>query len=531
MSSAPEVLLRASGWSKRFGPRAVLNDVDFEVRRGEILGLVGQNGSGKSTLIKILAGAYTPEPGATLAVRGREIDMPLSTTETRQLGLAFVHQDLGLVAEGTVLENLRLGRFRAGFGKRIKWAYERRVVNEILERYGIAARADDLVSTLAHGDKALVAIARAVEQVRADEHSTSGSEHDILILDEPTPHLPRDDVEKLFANLREFAGLGTGIILVTHRLDEILDVTDRVMVLRDGNLVATRSTSSFTEDDLVADILGYTLDELYPEPSDRRMGEPVISVRDLTGKRVSGLALDVHAGETVGLTGLMEMGWEEVPYLLFGAVAARTGKVTIGTTTHEAGGSFSPRQGVAEGLALVPADRLHAGILPGATVTENITLPTLGRYVKQGFLRRSDEAERVDELMERFDVRPRDRQMHMSLLSGGNQQKVVLAKWLETRPRVLLLHEPTQGVDVGARAQIFALLRQATNEGIAVLYASAEWEDLAHVCDRVLVFRDGIVVSEIPRGELSEERIADQCFRSLDTPESANSSAPVRQPT
>jgi ribose transport system ATP-binding protein len=224
----------------------------------------------------------------------------------------------------------------------------------------------------------------------------------------------------------------------------------------------------------------------------------------------------------------MEMGWEEVPYLLFGAARAKSGEVTIGTTAHDAK-DMSPDRAVAGGLALVPADRLHAGILPIATVAENMTLPTLDRYVKSGFLRKSGEMRRVNELMDRFDVRPREPQMRMAQLSGGNQQKVVMAKWLETQPRVLLLHEPVQGVDVGARAQIFSLLREAAEQGIAVLYASGEWEDLAHVCDRVMIFRDGIVVSEILRDELTEERIADQSFR-LDRPKTSPPGGVQRNP-
>ena len=535
MNARPEILLEAQNWSKKFGSRTVLKSVDFDVRRGEVLGLIGQNGSGKSTLIKILAGAYAPEPDAALTVRGGEVHLPLSTSRTRDLGLAFVHQDLGLVGSGTVLENLRLGRFRSGFAKRVSWAYERRVVQRVLEQYGINARPDDLVSTLGPGDKALVAIARALEQVRADEEHASETGDAVLVLDEPTPHLPRDDVDKLFERVREFAALGAGVVLVTHRLDELLEVTDRVMVLRDGEKVATRNTSSSTEDELVSDILGFSLEELYPEHADRHAEEPVVSVVDLGGKRVSDFSLELREGETVGLTGLMEMGWEEVPYLLFGATRANAGQVTIGKKTHAAG-RLSPRQALAEGLALVPADRLHAGILPGASVRENMTLPTLGRYFKKGFLQRSREIERVDELIKRYDVRPPDARMPMAQLSGGNQQKVVLAKWLETQPRALLLHEPTQGVDVGARAQIFTLLREATEQGIAVLYASSEWEDLAHVCDRVLVFRDGVVISEIPREELSEERIAEQSFRPAQAEDSdlsragGSESGPVRTP-
>jgi ribose transport system ATP-binding protein len=507
--------LEAVSWSKRFGDRLVLDDVALQIRRGEILGLIGQNGSGKSTLIKILAGAYAPESGAKLAIGGHEVAMPLKTTDTRDLGLAFVHQDLGLVGSGTVMENLRLGRFRTGFGRRINWSSERRTVRRILDQYGIDARPDDLLCSLGPGDRALVAIARAVEQVRGEEGRQRKDNDAILILDEPTPHLPRDDVEKLFDRVRELAAVGVGIVLVTHRLDELMQVTDRVSVLRDGKLVATRDTGSFTEDELVSDILGFDLKDLYPEQPKAHDGRTVLTLANLDGKRVTDFGLELREGETVGLTGLMEMGWEEVPYLVFGADKARRGKVSVGDHEFDAT-RLSPRRASRHGLALVPADRIGAGIVTTATVCENMSLTTLRKYFRGGRIRQHEERSRVDALMERFEVRPADASMTISRLSGGNQQKVVLAKWLETRPRILLLHEPTQGVDIGAKAQIFNLLKDATDRGIAVVYASSEWEDLAHICDRVLVFRDGVVVAEIPRAELSEERIAERSLRNFE---------------
>jgi ribose transport system ATP-binding protein len=504
-------ILSARNLSKTFGLRTVLRNVDLDVFPGEIHGLVGQNGSGKSTLIKILAGYHEPDEGGLLTVREREVSLPLSSQESRRLAMSFVHQDLALIESATVLENIRIGRYERRLGWWVPWRRERLRVAEMLERFGIRVSPDALISELRQVDRAMVAIARALEQVRESEHEAEGAGNALLVLDEPTPHLPRDGVERLFDTVREMASSGVGILFVTHRLEEIRDLTHRVSVLRDGSLVENAPTESITEARLIESILGFSLEQLYPD-SHEVQGELAIKAEGISGANVAAFSVAAQRGEIIGLTGLLGMGWEAVPYLLFGAQQATAGTLTLDGTSHDLT-RLAPRRAMNAGLALIPADRHGAGVLLAASVAENMTLPTLGSYFSAGVLHLGLESRRARELMDEYDVRPRDHRRPLSTFSGGNQQKVVLAKWFETRPRVLLLHEPTQGVDVGARAQIFERIRDAAQNGVVVLYASAEWDDLAHLCDRVMIFRDGRVVSELRGAGLTSQRIAEQSFR------------------
>jgi ribose transport system ATP-binding protein len=507
-----ESIISARGLSKTFGGRTVLKQLDLTVLPGEVHGLVGQNGSGKSTLIKILAGYHEPDEGGSLSVRGADVALPLSPTESRRIGMSFVHQDLALIENATVLENVRIGRYRTGFGWSVSWRKERARVQAMLERFDIDVSATAVISDLPPVDRAMVAIARALEQVREQEQSDDiGSP--LLVLDEPTPHLPRDGVERLFKAVRDVAAAGVGILFVTHRLDEVLELTDRVTVLRDGSLVDTYRTESTTEAGLIEAILGFSLERLYPSPADTT-GDRALKIEGLSGGGVQAFDLDARRGEIIGLTGLIGMGWESLPYLLFGSEKAHSGTCTLNGRQRELG-ARTPRQAIADRFALVPADRHRDGALLAASVAENITLPTLGNHYSGGFLHRGRESRRVRELLEEFDVRPPDPDRQLATLSGGNQQKAVIAKWFETKPEVLLVHEPTQGVDVGARAQIFQRMRDAADDGVIVLYASAEWEDLAHLCKRVLIFRNGRVASELSGDDLSAARIAEQSFSGL----------------
>jgi ribose transport system ATP-binding protein len=514
---APDVtrtpLLSARNFSKTFGGRTVLRNADLDIQPGEIHGLVGQNGSGKSTLIKILAGYHDLDEGGSLEVNGNGVSLPLTPPEARQLGMSFVHQDLGLIESATVVENVRIGRYDTRFGWWVPWRRERKNVAALLDRFGIEVSPDVLVAGLRPVDRAMVAIARALEQVTEHRLDGDSSHNAILVLDEPTPHLPRDGVERLFNSVREMAASGVGVLFVTHRLEEIRELTDRVSVLRDGVLIETAQTEDLTEHDLIERILGFSLSNLYP-PAHDVSGEFALRVHELSGEGLDDFDLEARRGEIIGLTGLLGMGWEAVPYLLFGAANARTGKLELENASHELT-DFTARKAIAAKLALIPADRHGAGILLSASVAENLTLTTLSDYFSAGTLRHRREARHVLSLLENFDVRPRDPRRIMSTLSGGNQQKVVVAKWFETKPQVLLLHEPTQGVDVGARVQIFERIRDAAQQGVVVLFASAEWEDLAHLCDRVLVFRDGRVATELRGGDLTKERIAEQSFRKL----------------
>ena len=465
--------------------------------------MLGQNGSGKSTLVKILSGYHQPDPGGALTVNGVALEFPLRPGASRNAGMAFVHQDLGLAPEMTVIENLRAGRFTTRFGWRIEWRSERRAAKSLLERYGVRAAPDDLVASVREVDRALLAIIRALEDLAHVDHG-------LLVLDESTAYLPRSGVERLFDTIRSIAASGTGVLLVTHRLEEVREITDRVTVLRDGARVGTALTASLNDSQLVKMILGSALDERYPEPTDTT-GEVVFEAAEVSGSGVETFHIRIQAGEVVGITGLLGMGWEDVPYLLFGAVPATSGWWAIRGRRQSLVG-LEPRRAMECGMALLPANRLRDGGLADASVRENLTLATLREYFSRGLLRGRRERDRVAAAVEAFDVRPRDPDRAFGTLSGGNQQKVLIGKWFETRPSVLLLHEPIRGVDVGARAQIFQVIREAAATGAGILIATAEYEDLVHLCDRVLCFRNGRVVSELRGGSLTLDRLGQQAL-------------------
>jgi ribose transport system ATP-binding protein len=498
--------LSARGFSKTFSGRTVLSDVDLDVLPGEVHGLLGQNGSGKSTFIKILAGYHAPDEGATLQVAGQPVSLPLDPRSPHLLGISFVHQDLGLVPEMSVLENLRVGNYETRGLWRIPWRRERRAVRESLRPFGLGHVAPDAeVRTLREVERALVAIVRAFDRLK-------GVEGGVLVLDEPTAYLPRDGVERLFSAVRTVAAEGTGVIFVTHRLEEVRALTDRVTVLRDGVQVETCRTDALTEHELIERILGRTLGELYPSAHEMQ-GEVALQADGVSGSQVRSFSFAVRRGEIVGLTGLLGMGHEQAPHLLFGSQRARAGELRVNGTTYDLR-RMAPRRAIAAGLALLPANRLREGAVPSATVTENVTLTTLPSYFTGGFLRLRKERREVGSLLREFQVNPPEPGRLLAKLSGGNQQKALLAKWFATRPSVFLLHEPTQGVDIGAKKQIFGQIRDLAQSGGSVVLASVEYADLAHLCDRVLVFRDGRVVAELHGAELTEDRIVEQCFAS-----------------
>ncbi|MBS1879341.1 MAG: sugar ABC transporter ATP-binding protein [Actinobacteria bacterium] len=499
-----EPVLSARGISKSFAGRTVLRDFNLDLSRGEVHALLGQNGSGKSTFIKILSGYHAPDDGGSLRLAGEEVKFPMPPGSAAKRGLAFVHQDLGLFETGSVLENIRLTQHEVRPGYRIPWREERRRVREALARFDLTISPDALVSSLREVDRAQVAIVRAVEQLREEEEG-------ILILDEATAYLPQDGTDKLFASVREVVSSGFAVLFVTHRLEEVWAAADNVSVLRDGAIAGGGRAEDLSEDDVISLILGFPLTELYPEAHHAR-SETAARVSDVSGGVVRGFSADVGRGEILGLTGLLGMGWEEIPYLLFGADQAKSGSIELGGRTYPLE-SMTPRAALDAKLALLPANRLQDGAVGEASVRQNVTLPTLSGYFQGGRLRARRERRETSALLERFQVNPPESEIMLATLSGGNQQKVLLAKWFATDPSVFLLHEPTQGVDVGSRKQIFALINEAAEAGKTIVLASSEYEDLAHLCDRVLVFRNGLVTAELTKSSLSEERIVEQCFR------------------
>ena len=496
--------LRLRGLSKTFGPARALDDVSLEIARGEIHGLVGRNGSGKSTLIKVLSGYHAPDPGATLELGGKPVTLPLPAAEAYRHGLAFVHQDLGLLPDVSVLENIRIGRFRTGRSGRIHWNAERRMVAEALARFGVRVNPDTLVGELREVDRASVAIVRGLIDLQSHEHG-------ILVLDEPTAYLPRDSVEQLFKTVRTVAAAGTAVVFVSHRLDEVMALTHRTTVLRDGRVVGCVDTAASNEEDLIQLILGGQLEDFYPDAS--VPGTKVaLRVSNLSGRVAKSVDFDVHTGEIVGLTGIAGAGYDEVPYLLFGARPASSGTVQVRNTTLDYS-ALAPKTTMNAGMALLPADRQRNGGVGDLTLTQNVSLPVLSSFFNNGRLRKRSERDTVGRLLLDYTVRPPLPDLKMGQLSGGNQQKALLAKWLQRDPPVLLLHEPTQGVDVGAKKDVFERLRAAAVAGAAIVFCSAEYEDLAHLCDRVFVFHDGRIVTTLSGADLTEDRIVEQCYR------------------
>jgi ribose transport system ATP-binding protein len=509
--AAPQARLALRNLSKSFGGTQALRGVDIDVLPGEVHGLLGENGSGKSTVIKILAGFHEPD-GGELLVDGEPVRLPLSTGQFRRLGMSFVHQDLGLVDSLSVLENLRVAGIASSHSRfGISWRNERARARATFERYGVRLDPSVTVATLKPVERALLAIVRAIEEIRA-----VASGHGLLILDEPTVFLPREGVERLFSLVRDAAESGTSVLFVSHDLDEVREITDRVTVLRDGALVGTVVTTETSELQFVEMIIGRRLAALgevhHADLSEQRVG---VAVEGLTGASVRDVSFEMHEGEVVGLTGLVGSGFEDVPHLLYGARQAVAGVLTIGGAAIDLT-RVQPAGAIEAGLALIPADRKTDGSVGSLPVDENVALSVLDRYFNGVWLDRRRMRRDTGRLMREFDVRPNDPSMPYGALSGGNQQKALLAKWFQTEPRLLLLDEPTQGVDVGARQQIYKLIRTAALErGVHVLCASSDYDQLASLCDRVLVFGRGRVWRELVGAEVTKDRIIEQSYAAM----------------
>ena len=494
-------VLRAEGLSKHFDQTVALQDAALTVGSGEVLALCGHNGSGKSTLIKILSGYHRPEPGGRLWINGEEISLPVDPSSTQSLGMAFVHQDLGICNELSVADNLRINQWSSEL-RRIRWRAERRECVAALRDFGLDADPDAPASQLEPTEKTLLAIVRALRTLQTGQLG-------LFVLDEPTTHLPLGETKRLFDAIATLQGQGHGVIFISHRLDEVLQVSDRVMVLRSGRVIATEPVANLTERGLAEAIVGRELTEQAFQHQVDSAREIALEARGLTGGRVSGLDLQLRAGEIVGVTGLAGGGFEDVPYLLYGAIPADAGTLEVdgrpATADH-------PRDSIALGMSLVPADRLRLAAAGTATVLENLTLPLLARFSRGPVLQLRRERAAAQSIVEQHAVLPPEPSAALGSLSGGNQQKVVLARALAAGPAILLLHEPAQGVDIEARSQIFAKIAAAAQEGMAVLIASTAHEDLARIADRVLVLSHGAVKRELGRDALSAHALEHACL-------------------
>jgi ribose transport system ATP-binding protein len=497
--------LEVARLSKTFGAARVLHDVRLSVAPGELHGLVGQNGCGKSTLVKILTGVYAPDPGGSIAVDGRPLRTPVQPAASRQAGVSVVHQDLGLVGDRAVWENVRLGRYQArGPFRRIDRRAEQQAVAEVLARLGRSIDITRLAGTLSAEDRATIAIARAVQ-----DHRPGGG---LIIFDESTRALGTAARGRFFGLVRSLIAAGASVLLISHRLEEIVEATDRVTVLRDGEIVETGlDTRDVDEAALTRLMLGRHL-VTHGRVDSHARDDVAASVKTLSIGPVTGLDLDVRRGEIVGLTGLVGSGFEDVAEAAGGARRAVSGELSVGGRAI----SLSRRRGSTEefvqaGVGYVPERRLDEGLAAEMTVAENLTLPRVRRRGRPFRTGRAWQAEETVAMIAKLGIKPPDPSAQAATLSGGNQQKVVLGKWLAGQPGLLVLREPTQAVDVGARHDIINAIREAARGGCGVLIASIDAADLAVLCDRVLVFRDGQITGELA-GDLNQDDIIHATF-------------------
>jgi ribose transport system ATP-binding protein len=518
--------------SKDFGSNRALDSVDLSIGQGEVVGLVGQNGSGKSTLVKVLSGVHEPEPGGRLFVSGEEVPLPLLPGQASEIGLSFVYQNLALAGGLTVLENLTLGQRIAG-GIRawapINWLTEHRSASAVLDRYGVRLDLDRRTGELAPVDQARLAIIRAAEDLRR-YRTRSGYKHSVLVLDEPTVFLPEEDVENLFDVIRAVVADGAGVLFISHDLVAVRSITDRVVVLRDGRVVADVPAGGYDEQALVDLIVGTSARSAQNAPAEEArpvetalapkepagapgQGENVV-VEHLAAGRLADLSFEIGAGEILGVAGLIGSGADELPYLLFGARQA-SGTLRLGAKTLDIGG-LSPQRTVRERIALVPADRQVFGLSEHLALWENIVMLVEDEAYRGGVFHRGELVTLAREAVDRFLIRPPRPHAVTATFSGGNQQKALLAKWLIARPRLLLLHEPTQGVDVGARRDIYRFVKSAAAlDQTAVLWVTTDFGELAEVCDRVIVLSQGRTIDTLTGDELSDDAITAAALRQI----------------
>jgi ribose transport system ATP-binding protein len=498
-SNCPETgaALEIADLSKTFSGQVVLNRVSMTVGQGEVHALVGQNGSGKSTLIKVLAGYHDPDPGASASVLGQALQLG-SSTDAHQKNLRFVHQDLGLVDELSAVENLMLGRaYPTQLGVRIRWNQARRAAAETLARAGLDIDVRRPVGELSIADRTRLAIARALPE-REDDRV-------VLVLDEPTAALPGQDVDRLFATIRRLRQDGHGIVLVSHHLDEILEISDAITVLRDGKKVGTVRSADVDAAKLTQLIVGYDLrlstgrQEALPAA-----GNPVLKLEHLAHGSVADVSIHVHQGEVVGVAGLSGSGREVLASMITGRLPREGALLVDGKPVLPA----SPAAALKARLASVPGERARYGIFPNLNVRHNLTMGSLKRHVKNGHIDSGAERLEVRRWIEKLGIVTRGADAPITSLSGGNQQKVLVARALRLSPRVLVLDDPTAGIDVAARDQVHRIIEEGSADTMAVLLASTDSDELARLCDRVLIMSHGRVVRELRRGaDLSAEAI------------------------
>jgi rhamnose transport system ATP-binding protein len=486
------LLLDARNISKSFAGLRALDRVSFDLRPGEVHALVGENGAGKSTLIKIMTGAEHADAGS-LVVDG----VPLAHIDphtTRRLGIAAIYQQPALFPDLTVAENIALSLERGGSWRRIDRRARRRRASELLQRIGVTLDPDRLVGALTMPEQQVVEIAKAI-----------GADARIVIMDEPTASLSEREVTRLFAVIARLRGEGVGVIYISHRLEEIATIADRITVVRDGRTVATHNRGDITRADLIRLMVGRELDAVFPK-RDIPLGETALQVTDLSNARtgVRRVSLSVRRGEILGLAGLVGSGRTQLAETIFGLTPADAGTIAIdGAAVH----IQSPADAIRAGIGYVPEDRRQHGVVLDMSVAANASLASLASVSRRGLVQRRAENTKAEEYVERLRVKTSSVDAEVGSLSGGNQQKVALARWLATTPSILILDEPTQGVDVGSKAEIHRLMQELAERRMAIIMISSELPEILGMSDRIAVMVAGTIVTTIPRASATADDV------------------------
>jgi rhamnose transport system ATP-binding protein len=472
-------LLQLSGISKSFGAVRALKNVSFDVRLGEVHALLGENGAGKSTLIKVITGAHSPDRGE-ITLAGNAITA-LTPARAHALGIACIYQQPALFPDLTVAENIALRLTQPRGFRKVRYAEIRRTAADLLQRVGGNISPDAEIRVLSMPEQQLVEIACAL-----------GAGARVVVMDEPTASLTQTEQHLLFAVVRDLRSRGVGVIYISHRLEEIFALADRVTVLRDGESVSTNAVEDLNESQLIKLMVGREVSQIYP-PSESQPGSPVLSIQSLSCKAggIDGVSLDVRAGEVVGLAGLVGAGRSELARVLFGITPADSGEIRL---NGQPVSIRNPREAIAHGIAYVPEDRRRHGVILPMPIAENMTMASHGTLFAGGRIRFDAETELAKRFIEKLGIKAYGPDAPGGALSGGNQQKVSLARWLATNPKLLILDEPTQGVDVGAKSEIHRIIRGLAKEGLAVLMISSDLPEILGMSDRIGIIRGGRLV-------------------------------------
>lgn len=475
---------------KSFGPVSVLKGVDFELLPGEIHALMGENGAGKSTLMKVMTGLHAQNEGEVVIDGAvRQFKHP---KEAEREGIAFIHQELNILPELTVTENLFLGRELTGAFGVIKQQEMKRRAREYLAELNVFMEVDELAKNLSVGQQQMIEIAKALM-----------TDAKVIVMDEPTAALTDREIRALFAVSRALRDQGVSIIYISHRMEEIFELCDRITVLRDGLSIGTHRIVDTSFEEIVKEMVGREIGERYPDRT-ATIGDVVLEVNGLIGNRFHNVSFDVRAGEIVGFSGLMGAGRTEVMRALFGADRAKAGVVKLNGKEVRI---KKPADAIAHGIAFLTEDRKGEGLLLDFSLRENLSLPTLDRRAKGTIISRQAEEEFADGYLKKLRVKHHSMEQKVKSLSGGNQQKVVLGKWLGVEPDVLILDEPTRGVDVGAKKEIYTIMSELAESGVAIIMVSSDLPEVLGMSDRIVVMREGVVTGTLAKHEATQERV------------------------